>query len=156
LLWLPAQENPMPFSIRCVALVLALGVVSPWAGAQALNVRPGGWDMTISVAMGGGAAKVTPLKTCVTKEELEGDHAFQKDESCTHKINARTATRVVGTMSCKTSAGQGQGTIEIVAKTPDTVLMTTTMKGSGPQGSIDVRTEVKGRWASASCKGYND
>ena len=135
---------------------LAFVAASPWAGAQSLNVRPGGWDMTMSVSMGGAGPRVTPLKTCVTKEELETDQAFQKDESCVQKLSERTAVRYAGTASCKSSAGQSQGTFEIVAKTPETVQMTTVSKGKGPQGNFDMRMEIKGRWASASCKGYDD
>ena len=72
------------------------------------------------------------------------------------KLSERTPTRYAGTMSCKSTAGLSQGTFEIVAKTPETVLMTTASKGKGPQGNFDIRTEIKGRWASASCKGYDD
>ena len=146
----------MSFSIRRLALPLALVILSPGAQAQTLNLRPGGWDLTMSVAMGGAAARVSQLKSCVTKEELEKDQAFQKDEGCVQKLSERTPTRYAGTMSCKSTAGQSQGTFEIVARTPETVLMTTSVKGKGPQGNFDIRTEIKGRWASASCKGYDD
>ena len=105
--------------------------------------------MTSTLGVGG-------IESCVTKEELEKDQAFQKDEGCVQKLSERTPTRYAGTMSCKSTAGQSQGTFEIVAKTPETVVLTTTAKGKGPQGNFDIRTEIKGRWASASCKGYDD
>jgi hypothetical protein len=139
------------------ALGAMLVATSSWAGAQALNVRLGGWDMTMSLAMNGGAPKVSPYKTCLTKEDLEGAGAFQKDESCTYKISARTPTRMAGTSSCKNDQGQTRGDFEIVAASPETIVMKTASKGSiAKGGAVDMRMEVKGRWASASCKGYDD
>jgi hypothetical protein len=146
----------MPHLIHRIAIALTLAALSSWASAQALNLRAGGWNMTMSMAMGGGAPRVTPLKTCITKEELDSDQALQKDESCVRKLTVRTPTRLAGTMSCKNEAGQVQGTFEIVAVAPDSVHLTTVSKGKGPQGNIDMRLEMKGRWASASCKGYDD
>lgn len=138
-------------------LAAALAATSSWAGAQALNVRPGGWDMTMSLATNGGAPKVSPFKTCVTKEDLARDQAFQKDEDCTNKISTRTPTRMAGTASCKNDQGQTRGDFEIVAASPETIVMTTTSKGSSTRGgSVETRMELKGRWASASCKGYDD
>ena len=142
--------SPAPWAAVCFALAM------PAIHAQTLNLRPGGWDLTMSVTTGGAAARVSPLKSCVTKEELEKDQAFQKDEGCVQKLSERTPTRYAGTMCCKSTSGQSQGTFEIVARTPETVLMTTSVKGKGPQGNFDIRTEIKGRWASASCKGYDD
>jgi hypothetical protein len=139
-----------------VALPLACVWLSPWASAQALNLRPGGWDISMSLAMGGAAPEVSALKSCVTKEELESDNALQKDESCTRKLTARSPTRYAGTVSCKDKAFQSQGTFEIVASSRESFVMTNSVKGTGPKGHIDMRMEMKGRWASASCQGYDD
>lgn len=133
-----------------------LVATSTWAGAQALNVRAGGWDMTMSLAINGGTPKVNPFKSCVTKEDLARDQAFQKDEDCSYKISARTPTRMAGTVTCKNDQGQTRGDFEIVAASPETIVMKTTSKGSGTKGgAVETRMEFKGRWASASCKGYD-
>lgn len=136
------------------ALLLALAA---GAGAEPLKVRPGGWDMTMSVSINGGAPKIHPLKSCVTKEDLERDQAFQKDEDCEHKISARTSTRLAGTVSCKSDGVQSRGEFEVLASTPESITLKMSSKGSTPKsGTVESRTEVKGRWASASCKGYDD
>jgi hypothetical protein len=139
------------------ALPTVLVAAASWAGAQPLNVRPGGWDMTMSLVVNGTSPKVTPVKSCVTKEDLERDQAFQKDEDCSYKISARTPTRFAGTVSCKNENMQTRGEFEIVAASPEVIAMKTASKGSSTKGgAMDVRMEMKGRWASASCKGYDD
>jgi len=139
------------------ALCALLVAASPWASAQPLNVRPGGWDMTVSVSINGGAPKVSPIKSCVTKEDLERDQAFQKDEDCSYKISARSSTRFAGAVSCKNDSMQTRGEFEVVAASPETIVMKTATKGSSAKGgTVDSRMEMRGRWASASCKGYDD
>jgi hypothetical protein len=136
------------------ALLLA---TSPWAGAQALNLRPGGWDMTMSLATNGSAPKVSPFKTCVTNEDLERGRTFQKDEDCTYTTSARTPTRTAGTASCKNDQGQTRGDFEIVAASPETVVVKIASSSSSTKGgAVETRMELKGRWASASCQGYDD
>jgi Protein of unknown function (DUF3617) len=139
------------------ALGAMLVATSSWASAQALNVRAGAWDMTMSLAINGGAPKVSPLKSCVTKEDLERDQAFQKDEDCSYKISARTPTRLAGTATCKNDQMQSRGEFEIVAASPETIVMKVASKGSNAKGgAVETRMELKGRWASPSCKGYDD
>jgi hypothetical protein len=147
----------MTLSLLRHALLAVLVAASPWAGAQPLNIRPGGWDITMSVAINGGAPKVSPIKSCVTKEDLERDQAFQKDEDCSYKISARSPTRFAGAVTCKNDSMQTRGEFEVVAASPETIVMKTSTKGSSAKGgSVDARMEMKGRWASASCKGYDD
>jgi hypothetical protein len=147
----------MPVSLIRFTLLAILVAASSSAFAQSLNVRPGGWDMTMSVAINGAAPKVAPIKSCVTKADLARDQAFQKDEDCSYKISARTPTRFAGTVSCKNENMQTRGEFEIVAASPEVIAMKTASKGSSTKGgAMDVRMEMKGRWASASCKGYDD
>jgi hypothetical protein len=139
------------------ALLGILVAASPWVAAQPLNIRPGGWDLTLSVAVNGGAPKASPIKSCVTKEDLERDQAFQKDEDCSYKISARSPTRFAGAVSCKNDDMQTRGEFEVVAASPETIVMKTAAKGSSAKGgAVQTRMELKGRWASASCKGYDD
>jgi hypothetical protein len=139
------------------ALATTLIAASTWAGAQSLDIRPGGWNLTMSLSINGAAPRVSPLKSCVTKEELQRDQAFQQDNDCIRKISARTPSRIVGTMTCRSDDMQMQGEFEMVAASPESVMMKTTTKGIGKAvGTIESRMEIKGRWASASCKGYDD
>lgn len=131
-------------------LALAAGAAS--AGAQVLNLRPGGWEFTTSTA-GQGAPSTT--KTCLKKEDLDAGRVFREfqedDDNCTYNFRTRTATRVTGTIVCTGDAPQ-KLEFEWIVQNPETFRSKTTAStNKGP-----VVYEMSGRFASASCKGYKD
>jgi hypothetical protein len=144
--------------IIATAVLAVTSALPAEAPAQSLNVKAGGWDMKMTMTGGPpGAPREMAYKTCVTKEDLDRASAFQKDDDCTYSVKAATAARWAGTMNCKREDGATTGEFDIQAKSPDTILMTASAKpvraGKGPG---EMRMEVTGRWASASCKGYED
>jgi hypothetical protein len=147
----------MTFAQLRTLVPVAAALVAGAALAQPLAVKPGGWDMTMSLSVNGATPKLTPWKTCVTKEDLARDAAFQNDPDCQYRISARTATRFSGAVSCKNADMQTRGEFEMVAPSPDSITVKTTTQGSaGKGGAVTARMELKGHWASASCKGYDD
>lgn len=132
------------------ALVLPLAIA-----AQTPNLRPGGYEVTMSVAVGGAASRTSKLKVCVTREDLASMKAFEKDEDCKYQFATRSATRVTGSTVCNMGGTQSKGEFEIQFPTPESYVMTGGNRVAGKPGS-DSRIELKGRWASASCDGYDD
>jgi Protein of unknown function (DUF3617) len=141
--WLNAEVP-----VNRVLFGIAAAVIAASSPAQSLNVRLGGWDMTMTAEIKG-APRVNKFKTCLTKEDIDSNRAFQKDDDCTNKLTTRTATRWVGTTVCKGDQ-PSTGTFEIEARNPETIAM----KATKTPGNVVV--EMSGRWASASCKGYED
>jgi hypothetical protein len=122
------------------------------ASAQALNVRTGGWDLTVKMSFGG-QLREHRFKTCVTKEDLDSARAFQKDDDdCTHKLTTRSATRWAGSVTCG-GEHPSKGTFDITAISPESITMKSTREAA-KQGSGSI--EMTGRFASASCMGYED
>jgi hypothetical protein len=141
--WLNTEDP-----VNRVLIGIAAAFIAASSSAQSLNVRLGGWDMTMTADIKG-APRVSKFKTCVTKEDIDSSRAFQKDEDCTNKLTTRTATRWVGTTVC-TGDHPSTSTFEIEARNPETIAVKTT-KAPG-----NVVVEFAGRWASASCKGYEE
>jgi hypothetical protein len=106
-----------------------------------------------------GSPRTLKSKTCVTKEDLDSEQAFQKDEDCTYTIKTRSASRWAGTALCKRESETWQGEFDIQAKGRESIAMTMNSKISskgGAKGLTEVHMELTGRWASPSCKGYED
>ncbi len=133
-------------------IAVLLFATTSTVGAQVLNLRPGGWDITVKERSGGGAVMAT-TKTCLTKEDLDIGAVFRKNEDaegCKTTLGVRSTTRVTGTIVC-TGSDASRSTYEIVAHTPETMTMKTRTEGAD-SGTV----EVTGRFASASCKGYDN
>lgn len=132
-------------------LAVLLFATTVTAGAQVLNLRPGGWDLTVKDKSGGETNQVT-TKICLTKEDLDIGAVFRKNEDaegCKTTLGVRSPARVTGTIVC-TGSDASRSTYEIVAHTPETMTMKTRTEGEGA-GTV----EVTGRFASPSCKGYD-
>lgn len=141
---------------RLIHYCFAMCALVPLAtAAQTPNLRPGGYEVTMSVAVGGAPSRTSKLKVCVSKEDLASLKAFEKDEDCKYQFATRTATRITGSTVCNMGAAQGKGEFEIQFPTPETYAMTGSNRVVGKPGS-DSRIELKGRWASPSCVGYDD
>lgn len=130
-----------------IATLLAATAVP--AVAQVLNLRTGGWDLTSKDKSG----VEIKTKMCLTKEDLDAGEAFRKNEdaeNCKTTPGVRTATRLTATIVC-TGNEPSRSTFELVASSP----VTMTIK-SRTEGADSGTVEVTGRFASASCKGYEN
>jgi len=134
-----------------VAAAAALMVAAGATQAQALAVKPGGWNLHV-VPTGTPGARPFDSKSCVTTEELQSLRAFQKDDDCKDTIKSSTSSRWAGSAVCD---GKMRGEFEIVAKGDDQIAMTLSMEGAGGKSALR-RMEMTGRWAGASCKGFDD
>jgi hypothetical protein len=178
------QANAGVVAMKVHALLAILCATLPLAvQAVPLAVRTGGWEMTVTTSVGGAAQlppSLTPeqkarleeafkkraaaprtnqFKSCVTKEDLDSERAFQKDEDCRYTISTRSATRWAGTAVCRHDDTSSQADFDIQAKGAESIVMTmnsrVAQKGNA-KGPSEIRMEMTGRWASPSCKGYDD
>jgi hypothetical protein len=169
--------------IRNAFLALVLPAASwfiPHAvSAQALAVKTGGWEMTYKTqsdmpGMPPEVEKMAPAqrtkteaalreawkprtataKTCLTKTDL-AEMAKGQDDSgdCKYSNVKVTGTRWEADMAC----GNGRtGRTVLNASSSDRVSGTVIMRIPTSKGDGKSTMEISGRWASASCKGYED
>jgi hypothetical protein len=136
---------------RHICIALLLSALAGTAAAQVLNVRTGGWDLTVKSNSGGEAMEVK-TRTCLKKEDLDAGAVFKKNEdamNCKTTFVVRSATRLSYTVVC-TGADASRSTMEISAPTPETMTIRAKTEGAGA-GTV----EATGRFASASCAGYD-
>jgi len=162
-----------------IALAAAFAAGAAAASAQALQMRIGGWEMVYQVQGSGGglppgAGKLTPqqrakleaamnagarprtstAKVCLTKQDLEQlARDPEGDGRCTYSNVQRSASRWEGDMRCD-EGRTGHALFE--AHGGDRVSGSVTQQIPTDTGKRVVQMEVSGRWASASCKGYED
>jgi len=120
------------------------------AGAQALNVKTGAWEITHQ-----SAALPGPMvgRECVTQADLAGFSGGpdkESDESCAFtRPPTTTGNRWVADKACKDGR---KVHAEFVAENPEqirgTVVATVPSAGGGP-----ITVETSGRWLGASCAG---
>lgn len=154
----------------------ALALATLCAQAQTLNLRTGGWESTYKVEgqvqrLPESVEKMPPAqraameaamrdvrkgrsyKTCLTKQDLAAMARDPDDETCKYSNVKRSASVYEADMSC--SEGRS-GHMKLEALSSEKVAGVMTQKLSGQSGQGQLRMEFSSRWASASCKGYED
>ena len=154
--------------------LLVAGAVLPLSAQKSpLNIKPGLWEMSIQLDMGGAIpgvdmSKMPPeqkakfealmaaqknkphvVKSCVTQEEIDKYQVSEadKDTSCKTTVTKSTATLVEMSQTC---SGPAAGTREarIEALTPTTMKMvskSTSGRGAGTTVNMD------GKWLGTDC-----
>lgn len=127
------------------------------AHAQALNVKPGGWETTTQTVING-TKKTFKDKVCITAEDLQKDRAFLKDadEGCKWNITTKTLTRFVASGTCGNSQGKATHSFDVSAPSPERVVIKHTGTVSMGGRTSNVSTEASSRWMGASCAGFDD
>lgn len=158
------------------ALALAAGSVLPLY-AQTLNLKTGGWESSYKVEgqmqrLPAEVEKMPPAqraameaalrdlrkgntyKVCLTKQDL-ADMARDPDgdATCKHSNVKRSASVYEADMTCPEGRS---GHVRIEALSSEKIAGVVTQKMSGRSGQGQMRAEFSARWASASCKGYDD
>ena len=162
-----------------VAAALAAGALPRAAHAQAIQMKTGGWDMsyTRSAEMKGlppglenlppekrakveaalresGKPKTEAAKVCLTKADLaEMAKGPDRDEDCRYENVKVSGTHWSGDTVCKSGV---TGHTDLDAPSPDRVSGKSVMKIPSSKGPSRVDLAIEGRWASASCKGYEE
>lgn len=159
------------------SLVAAGTFLPPVAGAEALNAKPGAWEMTVKATMEGitippetlakmppeqragaekmmgdkaGKVNTSVIKTCVRKEDLDQDQFIKNnDPDCTVATTTRTPTRLAATRSCK-GPPPSKGKVSFEARSPESVVGTIDQQRTDG-GRLHV--DIAGKWLSASCEG---
>lgn len=149
------------------------------AQAQELKLKTGGWQTTykmqgqmqrlpesiekmppeqrakMEAAMQRAMApKERVHKTCLTKDDLaQMARDPDGDGQCKYSNVKRSASLYEADMTCPEGR---KGHIRVEAQSSERVSGTVTQSLSGASGQGQHRMEFSGRWASASCKGYDD
>ena len=131
-------------------LPLAAATAGP-AAAQPMNLRTGGWDLVVKDLSGPQPVEIR-TRLCLKREDIDSGAVFRHNpdaENCKTTIGARTPTRITYTIVCS-GAEASRSTFELVAPTPETMTIRARTEGAG-QATV----EVTGRFANASCVGYD-
>ena len=147
---------------------------------QPLNVRPGLWQTTTTVARTGEMplpaemlSRLTPeqrarlearmksdsarahtktYKRCLTREQLDNPD-FTKDEQCTWTTLQSNSTHIKGAVSCnyKDSSMKLQGSGEFVALDREHVKGSVHMTASGNGRTMDTTSDLSSKWLGPNC-----
>lgn len=181
--WQNLEEAMPALPMRRAVAALALAAVpwlAPWtAQAQAIAVKTGGWDMTYKTqtdmpGLPPELEKMAPAqrakmeaalreswkprshaaKTCLTKADLAQMAKGPDDEGgCKYSNVKVSSSRWEGDVTC---GGGRTGRAVLDAPSPDRVNGTVIMRIPTSKGDGKSTMELSGRWASASCKGFDD
>lgn len=127
--------------------IVLLALLPAVAGAQALNVKTGAWEMTHT-----SAALPRPIvgQECVTKAdlaELAGGPDKDDDASCAFTSPPKsTGNRWSADKACKDGR---KVHAEFVAETPERIRGT--VVATVPSSPAPITVETSGRWLGASC-----
>ena len=164
--------------IKQSGIVIALILASTGAYAEALNVKPGLWEITTTTAVSGmppiDTSNMTPeqkarfeaamkarqahsprnhvSKSCVTKERLErGPFQDEDKESCTHTVISSTSTQWQTKLSCTKPKRVGEFKIEALSR--EKIKGTVQMNESDDKHAMSVHVSLAGRWLDSDCGG---
>jgi Protein of unknown function (DUF3617) len=171
------------FVSTLIRFAVIFAVASPLHSlADALNVKPGAWEMTTTTVTAGmpapadalakmpaeqrakieqamqaraGKANTFIAKSCVTKQDLDEDRMIKSDDetACKKKIISKSANKIIFERTCAAPRAS-TSTMTVVAKTPENMVASMDMVQGGASGKVHV--DIKGRWLGASCAGIKD
>jgi len=150
--------------------------------ADRLNVKTGLWEITTLTATQGipelpaeVKGKMTPeqraklaavfqssaasphrnvSKECITEKDLEQPFKPNDDGNCTSTVVKSTGTSQEINVSC---TGEHASSGKMRISTPTSESMTGDLEfQAGNGGEMTIKTQIKGRWLGASCKGAAD
>jgi hypothetical protein len=148
--------------------------------AERLNVKTGLWEITASTVTQGvppipaevlskmtaeqraqlegvfGSGEGKPhthtSKECVTEEDLAQPFSANGDKNCVSTVVKSTSTSQEVDVSCRGEIG-GKGKLRINTPTPESMTGDFEIQAGGGGEAMTIRTQLKGRWLSGSCKG---
>lgn len=130
--------------------VLALALAATGmalAAAPVLGMKPGAWEVAVTMDMGGKPHKDV-VKVCYTAQEIQKNNVFGgMDEGCTQRIVAATSTLQKISLQCE-EGRSGSASFSLAAPTQFKAVVDT--QGGGQAKS---HIEQSGRWIGASCAG---
>lgn len=158
-------------------MTCALALATMCTQAQTLNLKTGGWESTYKVEgqmqrLPESVEKMPPaqrakmeaalrdikkgrsFKVCLTKQDLAAmARDPDGDEACKYSNVKRSGSVYEADMTC--SEGRS-GHMRLEALSSEKIAGVMTQKLTGQSGQGQLRMEFSSRWASASCKGYED
>jgi len=122
---------------------------------QPLNVKPGLWEVTMSITFNGTGTppRTNTYKSCLKKEDLNKYPFTDPDKKCTYTVLSSTGS----TMDARGTCTPGSEGAKIDFKLRLDALDTENVKGtgqmtmSGPAGSMNGNYAATANWLSATC-----
>jgi hypothetical protein len=141
-----------------------------------INIKPGLWETTVTVAMDGmeGMPDMKTLppeqraqmemalkrmnqphteKTCITAEQIKKGPDFGEPEpSCRRNISVNSSTEWGMTEEC-TGARPRTVKTQLKAVNPETISGQADMTSTSPQAAMAAKATIAGKWLGADCGG---
>ena len=92
-------------------------------------------------------------KNCVTEEDMQKGNLFSTtpNKECTEHVVNSTSTSAEIQMACKSEGIQGNGTIKIKARSPESVEGSSHITAAGNGQTLNTDSTFTAKWVSASC-----
>jgi len=122
----------------------------PWyAHAEPIDLKTGGWEVSVTTTGAGAAADKQTFQTCVTKQDLASGGVFESEDetNCTHKVITQSAQRFEFDEACREpEPSKGHMVFEAKSREAYVGSIDRTL-----EGGAQVHIEMSGHWVSATC-----
>ena len=137
------------------ALLASATVLLADSSVQPLNVKPGLWEVTMSITLNGMGTppRTNTYKSCLKKEDLNKYPFTDPDKKCTYTILSSTGSTMEARGTCAPGSEGAKIDFKLRLDAVDTenVKGTGQMTMSGPGGSMNGNYAATAKWLGPTC-----
>ena len=137
------------------AVLASATVLLADSSVQPLNVKPGLWEVTMSITLNGMGTppRTNTYKSCLKKEDLNKYPFTDPDKKCTYTILSSTGSTMEARGTCAPGSEGAKIDFKLRLDAVDTenVKGTGQMTMSGPGGSMNGNYAATAKWLGATC-----
>jgi hypothetical protein len=137
------------------AVLASATVLLADSSVQPLNVKPGLWEVTMSITLNGMGTppRTNTYKSCLKKEDLNKYPFTDPDKKCTYTVLSSTGSTMEARGTCAPGSEGAKIDFKLRLDAVDTenVKGTGQMTMSGPGGSMNGNYAATAKWLGATC-----
>jgi len=137
------------------AVLASATVLLADSSVQPLNVKPGLWEVTMSITLNGMGTppRTNTYKSCLKKEDLNKYPFTDPDKKCTYTVLSSTGSTMEARGTCAPGSEGAKIDFKLRLDAVDTenVKGTGQMTMSGPDGSMSGNYAATAKWLGATC-----
>jgi Protein of unknown function (DUF3617) len=137
------------------AVLASATVLLADSSVQPLNVKPGLWEVTMSITLNGTGTppRTNTYKSCLKKEDLNKYPFTDPDKKCTYTVLSSTGSTMEARGTCAPGSEGAKIDFKLRLDAVDTenVKGTGQMTMSGPAGSMNGNYAATAKWIGATC-----
>jgi len=137
------------------AVLASATVLLADSSVQPLNVKPGLWEVTMSITLNGTGTppRTNTYKSCLKKEDLNKYPFTDPDKKCTYTVLSSTGSTMEARGTCAPGSEGAKIDFKLRLDAVDTenVKGTGQMTMSGPAGNMNGNYAATAKWIGATC-----